>query len=257
MDPMQKISVHYSNLTKAERTTCDLILNNPQIIINNSIAEAAELYKVSPSSILRLAKKINYKGYSEFRYALEQYQKRSNQTSHDSMILNVVETIKISLDELINRIDENEIIKLVDLIKNKKTITIGIGNSAFPAKQLTYILYPYDKWTDCIEESIRMSYLERVVNDNHLIIIFSVSGNSGVYVPLCKVWKKNKTKIVLITSNPETKTSKYVDHTFILPSLPFANIEDDGEKKFLDNRSVFFFFVDIIMSYYVSVFTRE
>ena len=29
MDPMQKVSIHYCNLTKKERATCDLIMENP------------------------------------------------------------------------------------------------------------------------------------------------------------------------------------------------------------------------------------
>ena len=66
MNPMQKISIYYAGLTKAEKSTCDLILDHPEIVIENPIAEAARLYNVSPSSILRLSKKLEYKGYSEF-----------------------------------------------------------------------------------------------------------------------------------------------------------------------------------------------
>ena len=51
MNPMQKISIYYAGLTKAEKSTCDLILDHPEIVIENPIAEAARLYNVSPSSI--------------------------------------------------------------------------------------------------------------------------------------------------------------------------------------------------------------
>ena len=54
MDPMQKVSIHYCNLTKKERATCDLIMENPEVVIHNPIAEAAEIYQVSPKFVIKV-----------------------------------------------------------------------------------------------------------------------------------------------------------------------------------------------------------
>ncbi|MCD7809637.1 MAG: MurR/RpiR family transcriptional regulator, partial [Erysipelotrichaceae bacterium] len=106
MNPMQKISIFYANLTKAEKRTCDLITANPEVIINNPVAEAAAIYQVSPSSIVRLSKKIGYKGYTEFRYALEAYKNEEKQSqSSNHLYSKVIDAYVKTLEEMKSCID--------------------------------------------------------------------------------------------------------------------------------------------------------
>ena len=45
MDPMQKVSIHYCNLTKKERATCDLIMENPEVVIHNPLRKRLKFIK--------------------------------------------------------------------------------------------------------------------------------------------------------------------------------------------------------------------
>ena len=83
MNPIERISVYYDQFSTAERKTCNLIIEDPQTVIDNPIAEAAKIYDVSTSSLLRVAKRMEYKGYSEFRYALKDWIKEDKNT-HNS-----------------------------------------------------------------------------------------------------------------------------------------------------------------------------
>lgn len=78
MDPIKKVSLYYTQLTKSEKATCDKIISEPFVIIENSILDAANYFNVSSSSISRLCKKLGYKGYSELRYTLSEYYKPHN-----------------------------------------------------------------------------------------------------------------------------------------------------------------------------------
>ena len=90
MNFKEKISIHYTSLTPTEKRICTMIFDNPQIIIKNSIVEAGVLCHTSKSAILRFAKKLEYRGYSEFKYAVEEYY---NKTHNDQPIPNNQETV--------------------------------------------------------------------------------------------------------------------------------------------------------------------
>lgn len=254
MNPMQKISIHYTNLTKSEIITCNLILENPGVVVNNPIAEAAKLYNVSPSSILRFSKKIGYKGYSEFRYALESYQQQEKQSGDQNLLYGkVLQVYQTSLNEMNTCIDEEKIMNFVKLLMNKRTISVGVGNSSLPAQQLIYSLYMHNVIGECIDDTIRLSFLNKAVNEDDVIVIFSVSGNVDIYQKEVQNWKKDHVPIVLITTNPESLLINDVNMTFVLPSLPITILSKEIQPKYLDNRSIFFIFIDIIMTYYTTM----
>ena len=68
----EKISIYYTSLTPTEKKICTKILDNPEIIIKNSIIDAGNKCDTSKSAMLRFAKKLGYSGYSEFKYAISE-----------------------------------------------------------------------------------------------------------------------------------------------------------------------------------------
>ena len=70
MPAKMKIRSAYSTLPTAERKVADFILENParaSLMVINEIAEAAG---VSVPSVTRLARKLGYNGFLDFRVAL-------------------------------------------------------------------------------------------------------------------------------------------------------------------------------------------
>lgn len=72
MKLQEKISIYYTSLTNTERKICTVILDDPTVVSEHSIIEAAELCSTSKSAMLRFAKKLGYTGYSEFKYAVSE-----------------------------------------------------------------------------------------------------------------------------------------------------------------------------------------
>lgn len=251
MNTMQRISIHYVQLSNSERKVCDLILENPEVIINNPIAEAAKIYNVSPSSILRMSKKVGYKGYSEFRYALEASVIQNKENKDSSRISRIMESYQNVLQDLKTAFDEQEIIKFVEDLKTKKFYTIGIGNSSLPAKQLVYVLYPLGKWGECVDDSVRINYLSEDLNKDDFVIFFSVSGSIENYEKICQKCKNVGATTALITMNQESYIASLTDYCFVLPSLPISFMDKDKQPRYLDNRSLFFIFIEVVLSYYL------
>lgn len=251
MNPFDRITIYFNGLSKAEKNTCTSILNNPEIIVNNSITDAAKLYNVSPSSIQRVAKKLGYKGYSEFKYSIEQYNAKKTQSKgQEKLSSQVFDAYSSTLLDWKNTIEEDKIIRLANLIKEKNVKTIGIGNSGLAASQLVYSLYMYGKWAESVNTTTKIAYLEYCVSENDLYIIFSMSGTL-INANRVKAWKKKKATVVLITANDNAPIKKLVDLNIVIPILPvFIN---RTSNNILDNRTNFYVLIDILLLYYHSI----
>lgn len=251
MNPFDKISINFNRLSKAEKKTCTSILNNPEIIIEKSISDAATIYDVSTSSIQRVAKKLGYKGYSEFKYSLEEHSTNaSKKDDHESLSSQLFDVYTATLLDWKKSIEDDKFIKLAKLIKEKNLKTIGIGNSGLAASHLVYSLYMYGKWAECLNNTTKIDYLEYGITENDLYIIFSMSG-CLVSINRIKTWKKKKATIVLITADENAPIKEYVDLNIVIPTLPiFIN---KTSNNILDNRTNFYILIDIILLYYLSI----
>lgn len=252
MNPMQKVSIHYSSLSRSERETCNLIMSDPQVIIDHSITEASSLYHVSVASIQRLVKKIGYKGYSEFRYALEDFVNHQEQKveNKEQDMNSILHSYEVALSAMKNIYYEDELKKLAQVMHEKRIFSIGMGNSALPAKQLVYALYIYEKWGNAIEDTVSMHLLDNIADENCVFIVFSVSAKNEEIIRSLKSWHKKGAHVALITCNGETGVKNDVDQLFVLPTLYSLNQKEDYQFRYIDSRALFSIFADVITFYY-------
>lgn len=250
MNPIERISVYYDQFSIAERKTCNLIIEDPQTVIDNPIAEAAKIYDVSTSSLLRVAKRMEYKGYSEFRYALKDWIKEDKNTHNSSNIIHIIESYKSNLDKMYSYIDEKQIIDFISEFPNSRVFTIGMGNSSLPAQQLTYFLFSTGLWSSTIMDSVQLKYLENCLSKDDLLIFFSVSGSVGSYKEIIEYCKENNIRTAMVTMNDSEYLKKSVTYYFLLPMLSIYNSNNNKNFHRIDNRSIFNIFIEILISFY-------
>ncbi len=125
------------DLTLQEQAVVDYINNHPKAIIEMNIQQLAQVSFTSSSTIIRLCKKIDLKGYSELRfmYALdfsEMMQQRKKVKRQpfekDSTIDDIIEVIPLIYFKTINytktMLSRNKIIRITNLMKQAKRIEI-------------------------------------------------------------------------------------------------------------------------------------
>ena len=77
MPANNKIRSAYVTLPSAERKVADFILDNPDRAMRMVINEIAEAAGVSVPSVTRLARRLGYKGFLDFRVALSGRERRN------------------------------------------------------------------------------------------------------------------------------------------------------------------------------------
>lgn len=71
MEVAERIRVHSTSLTTAERRVAEAILHSPQSVGFGTVADLADSAKVGAASVVRLAAKLGFDGYSDLQASIQ------------------------------------------------------------------------------------------------------------------------------------------------------------------------------------------
>lgn len=254
MSPLEHASIHYSQLSKAERHVCDQFLLQPEIVISKTITEIAESFHVSISAIQRFVKRIGYKGYSEFRYAMEESAKqdpRLQKQTEDSEYTVLLDAFSTALEVLKKHDLHQQLSNLAKLMKSKRSIRLcGIGNSSLPCKQLMYMLLVEGKEAVVYDNSVDLIILPEFIHEDDLAIFYTVSAQKSIYDTYVKSLKKKNVTCAIITMNQESDLLPLFDLSLIIPVSSYPINLNERQLYHIDNRSLMNIMTEIIMYYY-------
>jgi DNA-binding MurR/RpiR family transcriptional regulator len=145
-DLINKIASSYKRLTKAERKVADLVLKDPQSVLNATITDLAEMCGVGDTSVFRFCRSLNLSGYQDFKVSLA-LSTNSKEMLDEKKIDDAFESENIaelckgvynayidSLNATMNSLNFDAINKAVELLLNAQTIHFfgfgGSGNGA-------------------------------------------------------------------------------------------------------------------------------
>jgi len=124
-------------------------------------------------------------------------------------------------------ISDNEIEKAMDmLLKNladcKKILVVGAGRSGLAARAFAMRLMHLGFSVYVLGETITPA-----VGEDDIIVAISGSGSTKLVITAATAAKDVKSKIIAITSHPESPLAKLADHTIIIPGRTKLAYEKD------------------------------
>lgn len=224
--------------TSAEKDAVDFILKNPKEVIGLTVDELAEITYSSPSSIVRLCKKVGMKGFGDFKiklateintFVLDESRvevdmpisRNSNEKDVAKTLLNLHYQ---ALTDIYNTLDYEAMKKAAELIHDVDIVTLyGRGESLIIAEDLHYKF-----------KRIGLnSYLEPLSGFEIPIYNESVSKQAGIIIShyadsryfhdYFNEMRYHNIPIILITANKSIKLKKLCDIVI--------NIDNDETAK--------------------------
>ena len=133
MNIKEKVSIHFTKLTKTDRKITSQLLIKPEILINQPIQAAAVTLDVSPAAIMRVVKKLEYRGLAEFKLALEEIngEEEIAETSAKKQIISeVIDSYRQTLNVVEEMLDEAQLQRIVQWLSSYPRVRIlGLGSS--------------------------------------------------------------------------------------------------------------------------------
>ena len=207
-----------------EKVIMEHLLKNQEDILNSSIHSLAEKTFSSPATVLRMCRKIGFKGYKEFRqsviYELALRRKSEDEEKKEITRLDSLEEIVnkitykniISLEDSKNLIDIDDVRRAVDMIFQCKTVYLyGIGSSLCVARDFYLKFLRLGK--PCVLNDDWHSQLLQARNTfpEDLGIAISYSGQTVEVVECIKQMKNNGAKVISITRYGASPVTEHSD----------------------------------------------
>lgn len=220
---LQEYSQKASN---AEKEVVKFLLENPEDAVENSIHQLAAATFSSPSTIVRLCHKIDFKGYKELQksllYELAMRKKSRSQEekeigredSLEKIVSKVTYKNIVSLEDTMKLMDMDTLRACVQLLSSCECVSLfGMGSSLLVAKDLHLKLLRVNKNCRICDDWHAQLLQARNIAKNDLAIMISYSGLTEETITCAEAVKKNGAPIIVITRYDHSPLSQIADYT--------------------------------------------
>lgn len=257
---MVRLEEYRRQASTAEVSALEYIITNPDRVIKMSVHELAAASFSSPSTIVRLCKKIGFEGYKDFRSNLT-YQIAASErerggicTSEDNSqsLSAIIEAITFrniaSLQDSANILEEESLSIALDIInKCNRIILFGIGASQLVAQDAYLKFLRIGKLCDCCSDIHSQLLLAKNAGPSDAAIVVSYSGYTDEILACAKELYANKTPIIAITRFQNSALSRLASSCLYVVAT-----EEMYRKGAMSSRISQLNIIDILYTCYVN-----
>ncbi|AGM25356.1 MurR/RpiR family transcriptional regulator [Spiroplasma chrysopicola] len=201
------------NLTDAELSVVNKIIENPEFFISRTITELAKEYYVSESTITRLAKHLGFQNIKKLQmhiYNRAHFLNQNYETNDSLNLKSIANNMRVyysySIHETVDNIDLNALDGLInDLIIKKRIFIFGIGSSYLACRVLNSNLNLIGYTSFSTEDIHALMVMIQNITPDDLLIIFSRSGRTKEVQNVIALAEKLNLVMAIITSNRDLK----------------------------------------------------
>ena len=225
-----KLQAIYGSLKTAEKKAADLLLERPDFFATTTIVEAADAAGCSEATIVRLARKLGYKGYPELKSVLLEVRENKsvklyeeiNENDDEHTIVKKVFSASIqALEDTLNVLDKNQYTSAVQaLMRANKILVCGVGDAASVAKSGYHKFMRIGLNVQAPEDLDLQLISSSHMSESDVVIAISHSGRTKSILDIAKHAKNSAAKIISITNYPLSPLAKHSD--IVLLTATFA-----------------------------------
>lgn len=230
-------------LTRSERKAAEYMISHPVDVVRYSSSDAiAGLSGCSRSAVVRLAKRIGFSGFHEFKIQLA---KELNEYVSDSSTL-VSDYYMKALEELKTIEKSASVYAASDFLKKADHIfCYGYSHSRYSAKQAAFRLTRNGFRAQVLDYATGVKEYTGIISHRDAILVFSISGGAQSESPVQDLRyfdRPDGPKIILFTMTSHSPAEKYADITILLPCV--SRMAPD---MIIDDAPVFFMAIELLL----------
>ncbi|OMF22073.1 transcriptional regulator [Paenibacillus sp. FSL H8-0548] len=223
-----KIGSLYNSLTRTEQKIADMIKQDPDGVVYGTLTDLAEKSGVGDTSVLRLCRKLGFRGYQEFKLKLAQelvhpLQNVNGEIQENDDLATMAGKITteniLFLQNTLALLDMRELQLVVDAIaKANKLIFIGVGSSAITAADARYRFMRLGFNSELVTDSHVIAMTLALTGPDDLVFAVSTSGSTKDLVDVVRIAKENGAFFVCLTSHAKSPLTQYADAVLLSSS---------------------------------------
>jgi len=219
------------DLSMAERAVLDYLIENKAVLNNFNVEKIAEAAYTSPASVVRMCKKLGYRGFKDFKIDFilsnakvevpENKEYKDVILSRDSNYGKTVIENNIRILEDTLKIHDPEALHnaAIAIMRARKVLIFGKGSSYLVCKDLEMKLRRINKFAIAQGESHEQLVDASFINQNDAIVFISNSGKTKEIISAALLARERKATIISIVKLGSSLLSELSDITLYTTSL--------------------------------------
>jgi DNA-binding MurR/RpiR family transcriptional regulator len=218
----------YSSLTKAEQKVADTVLKDPEAAVFYTVTDLAEKAEVGETSVIRLCRKLGFKGYQEFKLSIvqdlatptEQVHGEIEETDDLQTIMKKITAQNTqalqNASSLINELHVQQAIEAI--IRANKLYFFGVGSSGITAADAKYRFMRLGFNVEAAADAHIIAMNASLVKQGDVVVGISTSGSTKDLVDAIKIAKENHAYIICLTNHARSPITYYADTVLLATS---------------------------------------
>lgn len=224
MDPRTigaHIRMHKPNLSSLELKVLDSIIARKDFSEQTSLKEIAEENQVSEAMIVKIAKKLEFNGFREFRANLVLYRQLDvsrlfNEISAQDNMLQLIDKVfgnsMQALEETKTLLNPDDLNACADLLAGAGEILLfGMGGSAVIGADLSHKFLRIGIRSQVLFDTHIMLMSASVCTEKSVVLAVSHSGRTIDVIEAVKLAKANGAKVIVVTNYANSPLTQYAD----------------------------------------------
>ncbi len=245
------INENYSKLNSIDLHILSFIQNNLQLSITLSIAKLAESCNVSTATVLRMAQKLNFSGYSEFKYFL-----KNDALKKDEESVSLIEVLNQDISQTIKVFKQNrqieEIYRMIDEAENIYAYGTGQGQRLM-LQELARCFLNVNKKIIMIPTSTELKIIKQYMSKKDLLFIASWSGRIEKYKETLLNLEVLGIPLVSITNLNNNELSSISKYNLYFQSTSVDKVMNINRSSYLTLHLVLHLLYDGYINYLNSI----
>lgn len=213
-----QIRMRLPMLTPLERKVVESITARTNLSEQTTLKEIAQENNVSDAMIVKIAKKLNFSGFRDFRSSLVYYNYSEVAGLHaeiepgdssEQLLSKVFRTSIQAIEETLSILDVSEFNRAADILFKARHIDLyAVGGSAAVTRDLSHKLLKIGIKTTAYDDAHIMLMSAAILSDDDVVIAISHSGATRAVNEPIKLAARNGARVIAITNYSESPIAR-------------------------------------------------
>jgi DNA-binding MurR/RpiR family transcriptional regulator len=229
-----RLNEYVTHASGAEKGIIEFILHDPKIMVGMTIHECAQRSYTSPSSVVRLCRKLGFEGFKEFHQSLvyelalldSDLKEKGKEITYQDSLHDIIEKVTskniLSLENTAKLMDDATLQACVNqMMKCRSICLFGMGASLLVAKD-AYLKFLRINKPCIINDDWHAQLLQaRNMMSDDLAIALSYSGMTKEVIECIKAAKEKGATVIAITRFEDNPLAKLADYNLSVSATEF------------------------------------
>lgn len=232
-DVIEIIRERMAHLRKSERKVAEVVLADPDAVMNGTVATLARGAGVSDPTVIRFCEAIGCDGFQDFRiaiargraFALHAHSVISADDGPGEVIGKIFQYTLASLDRARRKLNPAEVEKAIDILaKARKIDFFGFGASAVVALDAQQKFPLFGKPCIATIDSHQQYMTALTMEPDDVLVAISNTGETEAILQCVEAAKLRGAKVVGITGQRSSTLARYCDAVLVVETHENTNV---------------------------------